>query len=252
MTDDTAFDAFLGDNYRLFAVRGAFGTVALYLTRVVDDVPPDRQATVRLGVLASLLLFAFTAAYVNRRVFERFGSVGAALRALTARRGVAYVLFLVPFDVLVATVVLTALDFPPAIPLLGGFLAFVVGYVGYNEAAGALLGRTGDPPASDGTDPSVGEPTDRETGAGGAGDSPGRFALTTVAISAPSAAGATLALRRLPAVAVGAWFPPGTADASMVAALAGPFLAGLALSAGVTAAAALALAVVVLGSRPPG
>lgn len=246
MTDDTAFDAFLGDNYRLFAVMGAFGTVALYLDRVVDDVPPDRQATVRLGVLASLLLFAFTAAYVNRRAVERFGSVGATLRALTARRGVAYALFLVPFDVLVVTVVLTALDFPPAIPLLGGFLAFVVGFVGYNEAAGALLGRAADPPASDRTEAGPGEPADRETGPG---DSPGQFAVTTVAISAVTTAGAALALRRVPALAVAAWFPPGTADASLTAALAGPLLVGVALSAGVTALASLALVVVVLTDR---
>lgn len=119
---------FIEGNYRLFAVMGVFGSVAVYLSTISIDEVGVSKLVLNIGILASLANLVVVSGILNSRAYHSITDAEFnVLQILFNPPNFSFTLFLLSFDVLAVTVIASAIRFSDASYIATKALAFFVG-----------------------------------------------------------------------------------------------------------------------------
>jgi hypothetical protein len=129
-------DAFLKENYRLFAIIGVFGALSIYLTKLSADsntLSGDGDTfIVQIGIVSSFILFILVSLVIFWKFHEELrdmSSNNVSLKTIIVNSKL--VLFMVPFCLLIATIVYYVIDaLPKHFEIVFGMIMFMLGAIG--------------------------------------------------------------------------------------------------------------------------
>ena len=128
-------DAFLKENYRLFAIIGVFGALSIYLTKLSADsntLSADGDAfIIQIGIASSFILFILVSLVIFWKFHEELrdmSSPNVSLKTIIANSKL--VLFMVPFYLLIAAIAYYVMDaLSKHLEVVCGMIIFMLGAI---------------------------------------------------------------------------------------------------------------------------
>lgn len=123
-----SLESFVEENYSLIAVMGIFGAISIYLNRISDNVS-EGKIILNAGIFSSLFLFCLVAVLINKQLFAEVRQMvdkPSDLFNLIELEGVLITLFVIPFNILIVSIIITSLNYDDIAPVLGGVLLFII------------------------------------------------------------------------------------------------------------------------------
>lgn len=127
------FDEFLADNYHLFVIVGVLGAISVYLSSVREQGIYGEALipVLDIAVIASLTLVIIVSLYVNFMFVFLYTDELTAPTALFSRKSILFAFFLVPYNVLIASVIILLVRFEHLVHFVIGLVSFIGGILGY-------------------------------------------------------------------------------------------------------------------------
>lgn len=121
-------EAFLKENYQLFAIIGVFGALSIYLTNLSAD---GDTFIIQIGITSSFILFilvSFVIFWKGREKLRDMSSPNVSLKVIINNSKL--VLFMVPFYLLIAAIAYYVMDaFSKPLEIVFGMVIFMLGAI---------------------------------------------------------------------------------------------------------------------------